>query len=627
MLYTIAAAALILGQGFPVFSLNSPAAGHPAPFRFAIMGCAHFGVCESKDYENAVEKIREQRPDFVIFLGGMVDMPRSGDLESSKRKFDSITAGLGVPVYDVPGYCRFNPLYARSGDRDKIEKMYLDRYKKRFYSFVHKNNLFICLDSDEISSSYRDGSGFADTEQQLFLKKTLADTSRYDNVFLSQSLSPWSKSDAPEGFKAFHGIIKGRVKYVFGASEHFFDLKKIDDVTYITSGSPPCFTQHFSSPIFYHFLMVQVDGGKASVSVVPLKSIPIENMGILKDEGTSFNIVKQKEIKSDSLDSPDRKAILPVEKIVEALAIRPGMSILDVGAGRGLFTFPFAKATGASGRVYATDVDPGMTEYLAGRIREKGCENIIPVRVRADVLDSFYGKHSFDVIFLSEVYQYLWRPVEYFRGLKPALAGGDGRLYIIHFKNYPDFSEFEFDDFGRVLKILKSFGERSVIFSKIGGGAQDFIKNWQGGAVPDDVREKIVRNFNALLADRELLGDLAGSDLLKAELEKHVWGQPLMKSLYARDVPLAGWMITRLDEKGVFDDGGRALDGEEEKSLRVLNRILLSGVFKLDKLSFLKGRHTLYAEKDSVIATLKAAGFRFVREHDFLTYFHFLEFQ
>ena len=42
-------------------------------FRFIVMGCMHIGVCDFQDYELAVEKMKQYNPDFVLFLGSMVD--------------------------------------------------------------------------------------------------------------------------------------------------------------------------------------------------------------------------------------------------------------------------------------------------------------------------------------------------------------------------------------------------------------------------------------------------------------------------------------------------------------------------------------------------------------------------
>ena len=151
----------------------------------------------------------------------------------------------------------------------------------------------------------------------------------------------------------------------------------------------------------------------------------------------------------DTLEADERAQILPPAAVVKALNITPGIKILDAGAGTGFFTFPFAEALGGTGRVFATDIDPAMIDLLKNTVREKGYGNVVPVRVGAEGSDPFYKSAVFDVMFFAEVYHYLWRPIDYFRELRPSLAGD--RPYIT-LKNVPDSAEIEFGDFMRIFK-------------------------------------------------------------------------------------------------------------------------------------------------------------------------------
>jgi SAM-dependent methyltransferase len=59
----------------------------------------------------------------------------------------------------------------------------------------------------------------------------------------------------------------------------------------------------------------------------------------------------------------------------------PGMHVADVGAGRGLLTFPIARIVGPTGRVYATDIDDGAI----ARLREEAARprpGAAPIDVR-----------------------------------------------------------------------------------------------------------------------------------------------------------------------------------------------------------------------------------------------------
>jgi ubiquinone/menaquinone biosynthesis C-methylase UbiE len=66
------------------------------------------------------------------------------------------------------------------------------------------------------------------------------------------------------------------------------------------------------------------------------------------------------------MDNPFAPACKASE-IVARLGLEPGMRVLDAGCGPGRVTIPLARAVGASGRVTAMDIQPGML----GRVREK----------------------------------------------------------------------------------------------------------------------------------------------------------------------------------------------------------------------------------------------------------------
>ena len=59
------------------------------------------------------------------------------------------------------------------------------------------------------------------------------------------------------------------------------------------------------------------------------------------------------------------------DKVVEALGIKPGSRVADVGAGSGLLTVHLARAVAPNGKVVATDVDGAVLELLAQRLKSQ----------------------------------------------------------------------------------------------------------------------------------------------------------------------------------------------------------------------------------------------------------------
>src|SRR6185295_7813183 len=80
----------------------------------------------------------------------------------------------------------------------------------------------------------------------------------------------------------------------------------------------------------------------------------------------------------------DRDRDQQPERVVEVLLLKPGDRVADLGAGGGYFTFRFAEAVGPTGRVYAVDIDPDMTDYLRTRAAEEGYGNVEVIAATAD---------------------------------------------------------------------------------------------------------------------------------------------------------------------------------------------------------------------------------------------------
>src|ERR1039458_9895939 len=72
------------------------------------------------------------------------------------------------------------------------------------------------------------------------------------------------------------------------------------------------------------------------------------------------------------LDDPERLLWLPPAAVLGALAVRPGETIADVGAGTGYFSLPLAKAVGPEGKVYAVDAQAEMLSLLRQKLDAAG---------------------------------------------------------------------------------------------------------------------------------------------------------------------------------------------------------------------------------------------------------------
>ena len=135
-------------------------------------------------------------------------------------------------------------------------------------------------------------------------------------------------------------------------------------------------------------------------------------------------------------ESPDRTKWQKPDEVVRALDLRPGQTVIDIGAGTGYFTRRFAKAVGPSGAVIGLDVEPGMVDYMKADAKKLGLRNYHARVVKAD--DPELSPNSADVIFFCDTLHHIYDRLAYLRKLAPALKPG-GRIAVVDFKkNAPE---------------------------------------------------------------------------------------------------------------------------------------------------------------------------------------------
>ncbi len=125
---------------------------------------------------------------------------------------------------------------------------------------------------------------------------------------------------------------------------------------------------------------------------------------------------------------PTRASWQLPDRVIEALDLRSGAQVADLGAGDGYFTFTLADAVGAGGRVYAVDVDADVTEGLDASVASRGYDNVEVVLAEYD--DPRLPDGEIDLVFLCNVYHHIDDRATYFSDLRRDLASG-ARVVII----------------------------------------------------------------------------------------------------------------------------------------------------------------------------------------------------
>jgi SAM-dependent methyltransferase len=129
-------------------------------------------------------------------------------------------------------------------------------------------------------------------------------------------------------------------------------------------------------------------------------------------------------------DDPARDAWQRPADVVALLGLRPGMTVVDLGAGTGYFEPYLARAVGPSGKVLALDVEPDMVRYLRERAARDGLTNVEARAVAPD--DPGLGKGTVDRVLIVDTWHHLPDRAAYSKKLAAALAPG-GAVVIVDF--------------------------------------------------------------------------------------------------------------------------------------------------------------------------------------------------
>ena len=134
---------------------------------------------------------------------------------------------------------------------------------------------------------------------------------------------------------------------------------------------------------------------------------------------------------ADWLVRPEREAEEQPEKALDALNLKPGMVVADIGAGVGYMSLRMARRVGPAGKVYANDLQPPMLDLLRQNAAKAGIGNI--VTVVGDVADPKLPANTMDLVLLVDVYHEFSQPQQMLRKIRDTLKA-DGRLVLLEYR-------------------------------------------------------------------------------------------------------------------------------------------------------------------------------------------------
>lgn len=116
------------------------------------------------------------------------------------------------------------------------------------------------------------------------------------------------------------------------------------------------------------------------------------------------------------------------ENLMDAIGLKEGMTIADIGAGRGRMTVFFSIRVGEKGKVFANEIDESALEYLKERCKRNNMEN---VKTFLGTVDSpLLPAGEVDIAFMLLTYHHLEKPVDMLKNTISCLKK-DGILIIV----------------------------------------------------------------------------------------------------------------------------------------------------------------------------------------------------
>ena len=121
-------------------------------------------------------------------------------------------------------------------------------------------------------------------------------------------------------------------------------------------------------------------------------------------------------------------------KIMDAIGIKPGMVVADVGAGYGYFTLGMAKLVGEEGQVYANEIDKHCLRIIEQECKDEKINNV--VTILGEKRHPRLPEGVMDIVLIVNVLHYFDEDegrIEFLKNIVPSLKS-EGILVIIQWK-------------------------------------------------------------------------------------------------------------------------------------------------------------------------------------------------
>ena len=193
----------------------------PRHFQFVIVSDRTGGHRDGV-FEDAISKINDLRPEFVISVGDLIEgyTDNSEQIDREWEEFNGFLEPLAMRFFYVPGNHDIWDAQAR--------QEWEHRFGASYYHFIYKNVLFLCLNSEDR------GSTQLGEEQVAFVEKTLRENSdvRWTLIFLHKALWAYQRQGRPTLWNRVEVALGGRPHTIFAGHRHQYVAYERDNYKY-----------------------------------------------------------------------------------------------------------------------------------------------------------------------------------------------------------------------------------------------------------------------------------------------------------------------------------------------------------------------------------------------------------
>ncbi|HLY15993.1 MAG TPA: methyltransferase domain-containing protein [Bryobacteraceae bacterium] len=156
---------------------------------------------------------------------------------------------------------------------------------------------------------------------------------------------------------------------------------------------------------------------------------------VAKDANERYQTAEGRKSIAAGLGSPGRDATERPQELTEAMGIKPGMTVADIGTGVGYMLPYLSRAVGPSGHVVAEDI---FDDFLDAARKHAADEKLDNVRfVKGSEADPALEAGAVDVILALDSYHHYNYPDKMLAGFRRALRNG-GRLIVVEYYKRPN---------------------------------------------------------------------------------------------------------------------------------------------------------------------------------------------